>query len=85
MNKFHFFLFVAALLLLNTSIEVVAIRIENVSTKSLKIIEIFLSLAELRVSKNFQSSLHEVPSGTSPSHNISPPNSKTRKLSTLKS
>lgn len=74
MNNFHFVLLVVALFLLNTSLEVVAIKTEDVSIKSPKIKKKKIqSLAELRVSRNFKSSLHEVPLGTNPSQNLSPP------------
>jgi len=67
-------MFVVVLLLLNTSVEVGAIRNENISVNSLKIKEIYRSLVELTTSKNLKASMRSAPGGPNPRHH--PPRSK---------
>ena len=71
MSNFHLFVSTVVLLHLNISVEVAAIRIENISTKSLKVKEIFRSFMEL---KTFQS-MRTVPTGPNPIHHGGTPNS----------
>jgi len=72
MSNFNLFVSIVVLLLISTSVEVSAIRIENISTKSLKVKEIFRSLMKL---KTFQS-MRIVPTGPNPLHNVTSPDSQ---------
>uniref|UniRef100_A0A0V0GFQ3 Putative CLAVATA3/ESR (CLE)-related protein 8-like n=1 Tax=Solanum chacoense TaxID=4108 RepID=A0A0V0GFQ3_SOLCH len=74
MKRFNLLLlFTFVLLLVSTSIPIEAIRVKNLSIKSMKTKEIFRSLSELRTSENFRSSLREVPTGPDPLHHRTPP------------